>query len=134
MAASSTYLLGCCYFTLHDAVNYANKFLSLRLFFPSNSLIHLTSLHPRYSNGNSSSLLGQFKIYQPERCMLNISIFPFFFFSFSEQLPAFHSFCFLFWVYPGCLEYSLSMTTQLCFSISLQYPTQYRYVQGIKRN
>lgn len=61
-------------------------------FFPSNSLIHLTSLHPRYSNGNSSSLLGQFKIYQPERCMINISIFPFFCFLFQNNCPRFTHF------------------------------------------
>ena len=35
--------------------------------------------YPRSPNGNSSSLLGQFKIYQPE-CMLSISVFPIFFF------------------------------------------------------
>lgn len=86
--------------------------------------------YPRSPNGNSSSLLGQFKIYQTE-CMLSISVFLIFFF-FSEQLLVFHQFCFLFWVYPGCSEYLLSMTTPLCFSISLQYPTQYRY--GIRRN
>lgn len=35
--------------------------------------------YPRSPNGNSSSLLGQFKIHQPE-CMLSISVFPIFFF------------------------------------------------------
>lgn len=118
----------CCYFTLQDAVNYTSKCLFQRLFFPSNSLIHFFLIHVLLTG--TRSLLGQFKIYQPE-CMLSISVFPIFFF-FSEQLLVFHQFCFLFWVYPGCSEYLLSMTTQLCFSISLQYPTQYRY--GIRRN
>ena len=117
----------CCYFTLQDAVNYTSKCLFQRLFFPSNSLIHFFLIHVLLTG--TRSLLGQFKIYQPE-CMLSISVFPIFFFS--EQLLVFHQFCFLFWVYPGCSEYLLSMTTQLCFSISLQYPTQYRY--GIRRN
>ena len=118
----------CCYFTLQDEVNYTSKCLSKIIF--SFKQFNTLLPYPRSPNGNSSSLLGQFKIYQPE-CMLSISVFPIFFF-FSEQLLVFHQFCFLFWVYPGCSEYLLSMTTQLCFSISLQYPTQYRY--GIRRN
>ena len=67
----------CCYFTLQDAVNYTSKCLSQRLFFPSNSLIHFFLIHVLLTG--TRSLLGQFKIYQPE-CMLSISVFPIFFF------------------------------------------------------
>lgn len=119
----------CCYFTLQDAVNYTSKCLSQRLFFPSNSLIHFFLIHVL--------LTGTQVLFQDSLRSTSLSaccpfqFFQFFFF-FSEQLLVFHQFCFLFWVYPGCSEYLLSMTTQLCFSISLQYPTQYRY--GIRRN
>ena len=69
----------CCYFTLQDAVNYTSKCLFQRLFFPSNSLIHFFLIHVLLTG--TRSLLGQFKIYQPE-CMLSISVFPIFFFFF----------------------------------------------------
>lgn len=65
----------CCYFTLQDAVNYTSKCLFQRLFFPSNSLIHFFLIHVLLTG--TRSLLGQFKIYQPE-CMLSISVFPIF--------------------------------------------------------
>ena len=79
----------CCYFTLQDEVNYTSKCLSQRLFFPSNSLIHFFLIHVLLTG--TRSLLGQFKIYQPE-CMLSISVFPIFFFFFQNNCSCFTSF------------------------------------------
>lgn len=120
--SSSTYLFLLLLF-------YPARCLSRRPFFPSNSLIHFFLIHVL--------LTGTQVLFQDSLRSSSLSaccpfqFFHFFFFC-SEQLLVFHQFCFLFWVYPGCSEYLLSMTTQLCFSISLQYPTQYRY--GIRRN
>lgn len=86
--SSSTYLFLLLLFYPARCSKLYQQMLIPKIIFPSNSLIHFFLIHVLLTG--TRSLLGQFKIYQPE-CMLSISVLPIFFF-FQNNCSCFTSF------------------------------------------